>query len=98
MLGLAAGLTSAWAAPRTFPANAKIGTIAATVFPQVTIDGQTKVLAPGGKIYSKQNTIVMHSTLVNTTAVVKYTIDRMGYIDQAWILTDEELAAAKASQ
>ena len=98
MFGLAVSLTSAWAAPRTFPANAQVGIIAATVYPQVTINGQTMVLAPGAKIYGKQNTIVMHSTLVNTTAVVKYTIDRMGYIDRAWILTDEELAASQAGQ
>src|SRR5579872_189424 len=40
MFGLAASLTSAWAAPRTFPAGTLRGTLQATTFPQVQIDGK----------------------------------------------------------
>lgn len=93
--GLVAGMLPAWAAPRTFPATAQCGTMVATVYPQVQIDGKTMLLSPGAKIFSRQNTIVMHSTLLNNALVVKYTIDAQGYIKEVWILTDEELAVAQ---
>lgn len=85
--------TTASAQPRTFPANTLRGVLTATVYPQVTIDGQTRVLAPGAKIYGQQNTIVMHSTLVNSALIVFYTLDNQGYINRVWILTNEEIAA-----
>ncbi len=85
-------IESGWASPppRNFPANAMRGVLTATVYPQIVINGQTMVLAPGAKIYSRQNTIVMHSTLANTAVVVNYTIDAQGYVNRAWILTREE--------
>jgi hypothetical protein len=99
VLLLAAGLmisfASAWATPRNFPANAQRGVLTATVYPQILIDGQTRVLSPGAKIFGQQNTIVMHSTLVNSAVIVNYTIDNQGYVDRVWILTNEELAASQ---
>ena len=44
---------------------------------------------------SRQNTIVMHSTLVDGAHVVNYTIDRLGMIDKIWILTEEERAQSQ---
>jgi len=87
-LCMAAG--SAWATPRTFPANAMRGVFTATVYPQVVINNQTATLAPGAKIYSRENTIVMHTTLVNKTLLVNYTLDVQGYVNRVWILTREE--------
>jgi len=68
------------------------GVLTATTYPQVTVNGQTLTLAPGAKIFSQQNTIVMHSTLTNGNYIVNYTIDRLGMIDKIWILTPEEQA------
>jgi hypothetical protein len=87
---LAAVTFSALAVPRNFPANALRGVLTATNYPQVMIDGQTQTLAPGAKILSPKNTIVMHSTLTNGNYVVNYTVDRLGMIDKVWILTHEE--------
>ena len=89
-LCMTAGAALASPAPRTFPANAMRGVFTATVYPQVTINNQAMTLAPGAKIYSRQNTIVMHTTLVNTTLVVNYTLDFQGYVNRVWILTREE--------
>ena len=88
----ALGATPSWAMPRTFPANAMRAAFTATVYPQVVINGQTMQLAPGAKIYSQQNTIVMHTTLVNSSLIVNYTLDAQGYVNRVWILTNEELA------
>ena len=90
LAALCTAIGSAWAAPRTFPANAMRGVLTATVYPQVVINGQTMVLAPGAKIYSKQNTIVIHTTLVNSEVLVNFTIDGQGYVNRVWILTREE--------
>jgi hypothetical protein len=83
---------SALAASRPFPANVKRGTMSGSIYPQVLIDGHIQRLSPGAKIMSKQNTIIMPSSLMNNVFKVNYTVDNQGYIDKAWILRDEELA------
>lgn len=89
---------AAWAAPRNFPANTQRGVLTATVFPQVTINGQVMQMAPGAKIYSQQNTILMHTNLLGSTVIVNYTLDPMGYVSRIWILTQEELALPPPQQ
>lgn len=89
---LAIATVTALATPRNFPAGAKRGVLTIATFPQVMIDGQVQTLSPGAKIISTQNTIMMHSNLMNNAYVVNYTIDRLGNIDKIWILTNEELA------
>ncbi len=92
---LCMAVESAWATPRPFPANAMRGVLTATTYPQVVINGQTMVLAPGAKIYSEKNMIVMHTTLVNREAIVNFTVDAQGYVNRVWILTYEELNATQ---
>jgi hypothetical protein len=89
---LAIATCSVLAVPRNFPTTAMRGVLTATMYPQVTINGQVLTLSPGAKIISQQNTIVMHSTLTNGNYVVNYTLDRFGMIDKVWILTPEEQA------
>ncbi len=86
---------TAFAAPRTFPSTALRGTLSAAVHPQIKIDGQIKTLSPGAKIMSKQNTIIMSTSLMDNTYTVNYTVDRQGFVDKIWILTDEELAQSQ---
>jgi hypothetical protein len=80
------------APPRTFPANAQRGTVSGSIYPQVLINDQVQRLSPGAKIFSRQNLIIMPSTLLNKVYAVNYTVDKQGYIDRVWILTDEEIA------
>ena len=58
---------TAFAAPRTFPSTALRGTLSAAVHPQIKIDGQIKTLSPGAKILSKQNTIIMSTSLMDNS-------------------------------
>ena len=83
---------SALATPRPFPQTALRGTLAAAAYPQILINGQIQTLSPGAKIMSRQNTIIMPTSLMNNVYIVNYTVDKQGYIDKIWILTDEELA------
>ena len=95
---LAALCSTAWAVPRNFPANALRGVFTATMYPQVVINGQTRQLAPGAKIYSQQNTILMHTNLTSSAVVVNYTVDNMGFVNRVWILTNEEAAQTLPTQ
>jgi hypothetical protein len=85
-------MLSALAVSRSFPLNVKRGTISGSIYPQILIDGQIQRLSPGAKIKSKQNMIVMPSSLMSNVFTVNYTIDNLGYVDKVWILTEEELA------
>jgi hypothetical protein len=86
---------TAFAVPRTFPSTALRGTLSAAVHPQIKIDGQIKTLSPGARILSKQNTIIMSTSLMDNSYTVNYTVDRQGFVDKIWILTDEELAKSQ---
>jgi hypothetical protein len=84
---------TASANPRPFPPEARRGTMSAGAdYTQIVIDGQVQRLAPGAKIKSQQNTIIMASSLMNNVYIVNYTIDNLGMIDKVWILTNEEIA------
>jgi hypothetical protein len=90
---LAACSLSALASPRSFPPNAKIGTMSAGAdYTQIVLDAQVQRLSPGAQIKNKQNTIIMPTSLMNKTYIVNYTFDRQGMVDKVWILTDEEIA------
>lgn len=89
---LSVTMFSALATPRSFPANIKRGTVSGSTYPQILIDGQIQRLSAGSQIRGRQNTIIMPSSLVNHVFTVNYTIDSQGYVDRAWILTNEELA------
>ena len=94
-LTLALTALFASAIPRNFPATAMRGTMSAGMYPQITINGQTQTLAPGAKIMSTQNTIMMPSTLMNNVYIVNYTLDTQGLVNMVWILTNEELAQSQ---
>jgi len=86
---------SALAAPRNFPANVQRGVMSASVYPQIMINGQAQLLAPGAKIFDDKNLIIMATSLLNNAYTVNYTIDAQGKIDRIWVLTNEELAQSQ---
>ena len=95
-LMLALTTLSVLATPRPFPANVMRATMSAGgMYPQITINGQTQTLAPGAKIMSQQNTIMMPSTLMNNVYIVNYTLDNQGLVNMVWVLTKEELAQSQ---
>lgn len=81
---------SALAFERPFPATAKRGTMAPAVYPTIVIDGATKRLSAGGRIWNTDNLIQMPATLRSGDYVVNYTETLQGDIDRLWILTPQE--------
>lgn len=83
-LGAAAG-------ERPFPQSTKRGTMSQAKHPFIVIDGKTRQLAPGARIWNQENLIDMPATLRGSTFKVNYTEDTQGEIDRVWILTPDEI-------
>ncbi|MEK9776205.1 MAG: hypothetical protein VW339_08720, partial [Quisquiliibacterium sp.] len=88
----AAGL--AQSAPRSFPADARVGLLQVDVFPSAVLNGQKIVMAPGARIYDTANRIIIPSTLGSAVQVL-YKLDALGQVHHAWILTPRELELAR---
>ena len=87
--------SSAWAqnvVQRNFPANALRGEIAFAQPPELLLNGQPARLAPAARIRGTNNLLVMSGALMSQKAVVNYTLDPLGLVQDVWILTDTERA------
>ncbi|HET9206532.1 MAG TPA: hypothetical protein VFO28_09880 [Burkholderiaceae bacterium] len=87
--------SAAWAqnvVQRNFPANALRGEIAFGQPPEVMLNGQPARLAPASRIRGTNNLLVMSGALMGKKAVVHYTVDSLGLVQDVWILTDAERA------
>lgn len=92
LIGLIVSTTvlSAFAFERPFPATAKRGTMSPAVYPTIVIDGNTRRLSAGGRIWNADNLIQMPATLRSGDYIVNYTETLQGDIDRMWILTPQE--------
>ena len=77
---------------RNFPANALRGALVVVDPPQVTINGLAAQLAPGARIRSANNMLLLSATLVGQKLLVHYTLDAQGALHDVWILTAAEAA------
>lgn len=78
---------------RTFPDAARRGTLQIAPGPQVLLNGQLVRTAPGLRLFSPQNTLVMLHTVVGQSFRVNYVIEHAtGMLLTAWILTEGEAA------
>ncbi|MBL8382863.1 MAG: hypothetical protein JNM90_07310 [Burkholderiales bacterium] len=60
--------------------------------PEVSIDGRAARLAPGARVFDRNNFLQMHGGLRGAYKV-RYTVEQLsGLIQTVWILTDEEIA------
>lgn len=75
---------------RNFPAAALRGEIAFGQPPEVLLNGRPARLAPGARIRGTNNMLVMSGALLGKKAVVHYTVDPLGLVQDVWILTDAE--------
>lgn len=75
---------------RPFPPSAKRGAMAPAAYPAIVIDGKTRSLASGARIWNQENLIEMPASLRGNNFPVNYTEDEQGNIDRVWILTQEE--------
>ena len=100
LIGLLLSTTvlSAIAFERPFPDTAKRGTMAPAAYPTIVIDGATKRLTAGGRIWNTDNLIQMPATIRSGNYVVNYTETLQGEIDRIWILNPQEAEKPAPSQ
>ena len=76
---------------RTFPDAAQHGTLTLNTASEATLNGRTIRLAPGMRLLSPQNTLVMMHTVLGQSYKVNYVIENStGMLITAWILTQGE--------
>jgi hypothetical protein len=76
----------------------KLAILTIDVFPQAKIDKNDVYLAPGTRVFSTTNLIVLPMSIQNSPQPVVYRQDTMGQLIEAWILTDDEIIALKKFQ
>ena len=76
-------------AERTFPDAAKRGEWTSSQYPYVTISGKRHQLAPGVKVYDKDNRVIL-PTMYPSRASIAYQEDFAGNIVRVWLLTTDE--------
>ncbi|MFT3802540.1 MAG: hypothetical protein QM766_15140 [Burkholderiaceae bacterium] len=79
---------------RAIPGDARLGRLAIGVFPEATIDGKPVRFTAGARIHDRENRIAMPAGLTEPVDVL-YRLDQAGQVTAAWILTTDELAAAR---
>jgi hypothetical protein len=82
---------------RHFPIGTLRGSLLVVNSPEIELDGQAERLAPGVRIRSAQNMLVMPASLTGQKLLVNYRRDAAGQVNEAWILTPEEAQARRAS-
>jgi hypothetical protein len=94
----AANTLPAFALDRPFPASTKRGEMTPALHPAIVIEGKTRQLSPGARIWNEDNLIQMPASLRGTNFVVNYTENEQGEIDRVWILTPDEARRPLAQQ
>lgn len=79
---------------RSFPEKARLARFEMRIFPEALLDGEIVRLAAAARIHDANNRIVMPASLSGTHDVLVEN-DASGQIGRVWILTPEELAAAR---
>ncbi len=78
---------------RTFPDAAKRGTLTFTTATQAQLNGKPVRVAPGMRLFSPQNTLIMAHTVLGKPFKVNYVLEvSTGMLHAAWILTEGEAA------
>lgn len=79
---------------RTFPERTRLGTLEIRIFPRALLEGREITMAPGARIMDATNTIVTPASLRGPQPV-RYRLDLLGQVSEAWILTPDEVRAAR---
>ena len=78
---------------RPFPEAALRGTLSINTASEATLNGKTIRMAPGMRLFSPQNTLVMAHTVLGQTFKVNYVLEAStGMLHAAWILSEAEAA------
>jgi hypothetical protein len=79
-----------FALDRPFPQTAKRGTLTPATYPSIIIDGTTRRLSVGARIWNQNNLTQTPNSLQGSNLAINYTENADGEIDRVWILTQEE--------
>ena len=77
---------------RNFPIGTLRGKFLLVNTPEILLDGQPERLAPGARIRSPQNMLMMPAAVTGQSLLVNYTRDAAGLVSQVWVLTPDEAA------
>ena len=77
-------------AVRDFPKNALRGHLVVLAPPEISMDGKPDRLAPGARLRSSDNLLLLTGQVINQNLTVNYLRDNMGLVQQVWVLTDAE--------
>lgn len=78
---------------RPLPLNSLRGELVFGQPPEVRVNGVPARLAPGARIKSPQNLLVMSGALVGQTFKANYTVESSGLLMNVWLLGPQELAS-----
>lgn len=82
---------------RHFPKAALRGEMVVVNPPGIQLDGHPDRLAPGARILSENNMLVMSGQLVGRDLVVNYVRDAAGLVHDVWILNPAEAQERRAT-
>ena len=83
---------------RMFPPAVKYATLRVAPNYEATLNKDAVRLSPGFRLYTPQNIIILYNMVVNQPVKVAYTLDVQGLIQQAWILTDNEVSKIQPAE
>jgi hypothetical protein len=86
---------------KRLPDRAKVGSLGVlkmAVFPEAILNGESVILAPGTRIYSANNMIMLPVTLYDQAVAVVYRKDILGQVIEAWLVNRDEIAAIRKLQ
>ena len=94
LVALAAALPLAAQAQmqRPFPRDTLRGEIEFVAPPDLRLNGKPARLSPGARVRGENNLLVMGPQFTGRKAVVHYTVESTGLVNNVWFLTTAELA------
>lgn len=82
---------------RNFPIGTLRGKFMVLNPPEILLDGSNERLAPGARIRSAQQMLVMPASITGQNLLINYTRDAAGLVREVWILTPQEAVAERES-
>jgi len=82
---------------RNFPIGTLRGKFQVVNAPEILLDGQSERLAPGARIRSPQNMLMMPAAITGQNLLVNYTRDAAGLVSLVWVLTPDEAVVKRQS-
>ena len=76
---------------RIFPPSAKFAMLRIAPNYDASLNTAPVRLSPGMRLFTPQNMMVLPHTIVNQPVKVAYTLDTQGFVQQAWMLSENEV-------